>query len=240
MPDLVLDKTPKDVWSYSPRTITRPPQYLTIGKAFIPVIGVVDTGLRIVPRASYIEISIPSGEAWLLYLYMREHVAIPYMFLYDGVNESSLDIIPGAATFFTGYIPFRGGWTLRMRNPDTALTYAFRALFFKLDSSVCTVIGGLYNIPGDTTSTVITRPSIDDKYRVFMYGQTRGDGTNSGDIRLMGASGGTYGGAPYITLASGTGTVQWVGARDDWNAVAIRNEYASAQIFAALGLEVKL
>jgi hypothetical protein len=78
----------------------------------------------------------------------------------------------------------------------------------------------------------VYRRPVDGRYRVFMYGQTTGDGINSGCVKIG------WPGAGYVDLACSTGYAEWNGARDDWYSVTILNEAESARNYLVVGLEV--
>lgn len=218
------------------------PRTLTIGRVQIPVIGTFDTGVINVRGNVYVDIPIPDGEVWLTYaiLYSDGPGRGTYgcLSVFDGAIDSycygSWRI--GGNTYIASLlIPLRGGWSLRFK-----LTYpevrSFRVLGFRLDPSVVSVFGGVYSVPANTRSDVYTRP-VDDKYRVFMYGHSTGDGANSGCVQLGGLS---AEGFEYVSLACSSYYAEWNGARDDWHKIAILNEADATRNYLAVGLEVEV
>jgi len=218
---------PSDIWNYPTRTLTRPPQYIQVGKAFLRVLGVVDSGIFTAPApGDYDLLVVPPGEVWMLY-YIGGSDSF---FLHDGVNKGDIPFASlGAIGKFTSFLPLKGNWKI-IYSPSVAGRQA-RALAFKLDPSQVSVIGGVKLISANTEITAFEPGSY---YRVFMHGTTKGDGTNSGRIIVF------HGAFATTTddLASGTGNVTWTGIKDDFTKIDILNEAESAVLADIVGIEV--
>jgi len=211
-----------DIWSYSTRTLTAMPRYVTVGKALLIIKDVVDSGVYESTDSETINLlSVPSGEVWLVY-YAGTDASF---YLYDGVNQGDVPI--GTAGKLAGMLPLNAGWALRVTF-STAGQRA-RALAFKLDPSQVSVLGGVVSIPADTVQDVLDAAN---KYRVFMHGTTKGDGTNAGTILAY------HGKTTNTALASGTGNVNYFGAVDEFLKISIRNEAAAATKCDVVALEV--
>ena len=216
------------------------PKFLTIGRVQVPVIGTFDTGVISMRVLSYFDIPIPDGEVWLTYAILYSDFSYVGIYsclsVFDGTRDSycyESSRIGGNTYIASLLIPLRGGWSLRFKLSYNA-PRSFRVPGFRLDPSVVSVFGGVYNVPANTRSDVYTRP-VDDKYRVFMYGHSTGDGANSGCVQIGGLPAGGY---EYVSLACSTYYAEWNGARDDWHKIAILNEAEEARNYLAVGLEV--
>ena len=216
------------------------PKLLTIGKVQVPLIGTFDTGVITLGayRTMHLDVPVPDGEVWLTYAIIYsdglEIGARSCFSVFDGVRENycfGWHRIGGNVPIASLMIPLRGGWTMRFRVFEQQIR-SFRVLGFRLDSSVVSVFGGVYSVPGDTRLDVYTRP-VDGKYRVFMYGHSTGDGANNGCVQLGGVAG-------EVSLACSTAYAEWNGARDDWHRISILNEATSARNFLAVGVEVEV
>jgi len=212
-----------DIWSYSTRTLTAMPRYVTVGRAFLTVKDVVDSGVYESTDSETVNlITVPSGEVWLVY-YAGTDAAF---YLYDGVNQGDVPI--GSAGKLAGVLPLSAGWSLRVT--FSASGQRARALAFKLDPAQVAVLGGVVSIPGDTTQDVLEPTS---KYRVLVHATTKGDGTNSGTVIAY------HGRTVNTVLASGTGNVVYFGAADEFLKISIRNEASAATKCDVVALEVQ-
>jgi hypothetical protein len=215
----------EEIWGYRSRSLTRF-SFINIARAFIPVIGLYDTRVVSIPPNSFIDLVIPYDVILSYFMSPSSTVAV---YLNDGTRVSTFPFVSGVTT--TALIPLRKGWALRLTNTSTTVTGSFRLKALILDPEVVSVFGGVYSAPGNTN--IVVEDPGDGKYRVFMYGRTQGDGTSASEIRLLRLHG-------HITLASATGGVEWVGARDDFHVVAIINQYDYDANHILLGIEVIL
>jgi hypothetical protein len=199
------------------------PRYVAVGKALLIVKGVVDSGVYESTDSETINLlTVPSGEAWLVYYAGTDAT----FYLYDGTNQGDVPI--GSTGKLGGLLPLSAGWSLRVT--FSSFGQRARALAFKLDPSQVTVLGGVVSIPGDTTQDVLEPSS---KYRVLLHATTKGDGTNSGTILAY------HGRTVNTVLASGTGNVVYFGAADEFLKIAIRNEASAAIKCNVVALEVQ-
>jgi hypothetical protein len=215
------------VWGYKPRELTRF-NFIQIGRVFVPVIGLYDTGAVPVPAGRTIDFTLPDGVLLSFFLSADAYITI---YLNDGVRVSTFPHVTSATTDTT-LIPLMGGWALRATNTATVTKY-FRMKALVLDPDVVSVFGGNYQLPDFSERTVCFTDPGDGKYRVFMYGLTSGDGMHDSAIILFRMF-------EIITLASGKGLVKWAGVRDDFHAVGIDNKYVYTANHTLIGLEVKI
>jgi hypothetical protein len=180
-----------DVWKHRVRSLTR---FITLGKVTVPVVGVFDTGVVSVPAGGVVDVTVPSGEVWLITSVNYDFSQFICVAIYDGVNTSLCsDVyadsrIGGSRTFASETIPVKGGWVIRIMNRYTGGALRARVTGFKLDSSVVTVIGGV--IPVTAWSYGDLEKPADGKYFYFFtYAQTLGDGTYYGYIYFCGIDG---------------------------------------------------
>jgi len=216
----------EDHWRYKRRELTRPPQYVTIGKALLRVVGYVDTGKVTVPKGTTLTIAtVPPGEIWYVY-----HIAMCYIsawYIEAGDRAARFAEVAGS----TGFV-LNSGWAVKARALSTVDgCIRFRAL--KLDPDRIEVFGGVYSVSANTAFYAYEHST--DAYQVLTQATAYGDGTNNGRVRI------TYGfsGAHSVELASGTGVVQWFGARDDFIQVIIVNESESTENCLYAGIKVK-
>ena len=216
----------EDHWRYKRRELTRPPQYITIGRAPVRVVGYVDTGRVDIPKGTTLTIAtVPPGEIWYVY-----HIAMDYVsnwYIEAGGRAARLAEFTGS----TGFV-LDGGWAVKARAISTVNGW-MRLRALKLDPDWIEVFGGVYSVPANTTFYAYEHPT--DAYHVFTQGSAYGDGTNSGRVRLMHG----YHGAQGIDLATGTGIVQWFGARDDFVQLILINESESTENCLCAGIKVR-
>ena len=219
-----LAVTPDNIWNYPTRTLTRPLQIIQVGKAFLRVLGVVDSGIFTAPAiGDYDLLVVPPGEVYMLY-YVGGY---GYFYLHDGTNKG--DVSFGGPGKVSSFLPLKGGWKVIFSAGGSGRQA--RALAFKLDPSQVSVIGGVISVSANTEVKVFEPSS---NYRVFMHATTKGDGTNNGRIMVY------YGNIAFSTddLASGTGDVSWIGTRDDFSWISILNEAETAVLCEYVGIEV--
>jgi hypothetical protein len=197
--------------------------YIAVGKALLTVKGVVDSGVyESTDSESTYLLTVPSGEAWLVYYAGTDAT----FYLYDGTLQGDVPI--GSAGKLAGVLPLKAGWSLQVT--FSAAGQRARALAFKLDPAQVSVLGGVVSIPGDTTQDVL-EPS--NKYRVLVHATTKGDGTNPGTVIAY------HGRTANTVLASGTGNVVYFGAADEFLKISIRNEASAATKCNLVALEVQ-